>query len=83
MTDFGSLELSPVDGRTLTDFIHLRGLQMRSLGHVVRNYSFLYNKPTILLSEPKLIGEGLYSSGYCPLEVLFLGATLALFKLIM
>ncbi|KAK9229459.1 hypothetical protein WN944_022421 [Citrus x changshan-huyou] len=35
ITDFGSLELSPVDGRTLTDFMHLRGLQMRSLGRVV------------------------------------------------
>ncbi|KAJ6348343.1 hypothetical protein OIU76_004753 [Salix suchowensis] len=33
--DFGSLELSPVDGRTLTDFMHFRGLQMRSLGRVV------------------------------------------------
>ncbi|XP_022721198.1 protein TSS-like isoform X2 [Durio zibethinus] len=33
--DFGSLELSPVDGLTLTDFMHLRGLQMRSLGRVV------------------------------------------------
>ncbi|KAJ4851671.1 hypothetical protein Tsubulata_014495 [Turnera subulata] len=35
VTDFGSLELSPVDGHTLTDFMHLRGLQMRSLGLVV------------------------------------------------
>ncbi|XWS20462.1 hypothetical protein CRYUN_Cryun31cG0103400 [Craigia yunnanensis] len=35
VTDFGSLELSPVDGRTLTEFMHLRGLQMRSLGRVV------------------------------------------------
>ncbi|KAM0957002.1 hypothetical protein ACFX2I_025140 [Malus domestica] len=35
VTDFGSLELSPVDGRTLTDFMHLRGLKMRSLGCVV------------------------------------------------
>ncbi|KAK7255207.1 hypothetical protein RIF29_28611 [Crotalaria pallida] len=35
-TDFGSLELSPVDGRTLTDFMHLRGLNMRSLGEVVK-----------------------------------------------
>ncbi|KAH9666958.1 protein TSS [Citrus sinensis] len=35
VTDFGSLELSPVDGRTLTDFMHLRGLKMRSLGRVV------------------------------------------------
>ncbi|XP_028766383.1 protein TSS isoform X2 [Neltuma alba] len=36
VTDFGSLELSPVDGRTLTDFMHLRGLKMRSLGEVVK-----------------------------------------------
>ncbi|KAJ8560666.1 hypothetical protein K7X08_022526 [Anisodus acutangulus] len=35
VTDFASLELSPVDGRTLTDFMHLRGLQIHSLGHVV------------------------------------------------
>ncbi|KAG6429948.1 hypothetical protein SASPL_108005 [Salvia splendens] len=35
VADFASLELSPVDGRTLTDFMHLRGLQMRSLGRVV------------------------------------------------
>lgn len=35
VTDFGSLELSPVDGRTLTDFMHLRGLRMCSLGRVV------------------------------------------------
>ncbi|XP_062190047.1 protein REDUCED CHLOROPLAST COVERAGE 1 isoform X2 [Phragmites australis] len=36
VADFGSLELSPVDGRTLTDFMHTRGLQMRSLGRVVK-----------------------------------------------
>ncbi|CAK9310385.1 unnamed protein product [Citrullus colocynthis] len=35
VADFGSLELSPVDGRTLTDFMHLRGLRMCSLGRVV------------------------------------------------
>ncbi|KAG6411514.1 hypothetical protein SASPL_129597 [Salvia splendens] len=35
VTDFGSLELSPVDGRTLTDFMHTRGLRMCSLGRVV------------------------------------------------
>ncbi|XP_076897493.1 protein REDUCED CHLOROPLAST COVERAGE 2-like [Bidens hawaiensis] len=35
VADFGSLELSPVDGRTLTDFMHTRGLQMGSLGRVV------------------------------------------------
>ncbi|VAH79983.1 unnamed protein product [Triticum turgidum subsp. durum] len=36
VADFGSLELSPVDGRTLTDFMHTRGLQMRSLGQIVK-----------------------------------------------
>ncbi|XP_010241607.1 PREDICTED: protein TSS-like isoform X2 [Nelumbo nucifera] len=35
VADFGSLELSPVDGHTLTDFMHARGLQMYSLGRVV------------------------------------------------
>nr|XP_027106972.1 protein TSS-like isoform X1 [Coffea arabica] len=35
VADFGSLELSPVDGRTLTDFMHTRGLQICSLGRVV------------------------------------------------
>ncbi|KAG0475187.1 hypothetical protein HPP92_014873 [Vanilla planifolia] len=35
VADFGSLELSPVDGRTLTDFMHTRGLQMCSLGRVI------------------------------------------------
>ncbi|KAK8465873.1 hypothetical protein PHAVU_009G195600 [Phaseolus vulgaris] len=35
VADFASLELSPVDGRTLTDFMHTRGLQMSSLGQVV------------------------------------------------
>lgn len=35
VADFGSLELSPVDGRTLTDFMHTRGLRMNSLGRVV------------------------------------------------
>ncbi|WOH06933.1 hypothetical protein DCAR_0626362 [Daucus carota subsp. sativus] len=35
VADFGSLELSPVDGRTMTDFMHTRGLRMCSLGRVV------------------------------------------------
>ncbi|XP_042472732.1 protein TSS-like [Zingiber officinale] len=35
VADFASLELSPVDGRTLTDFMHIRGLRMCSLGRVV------------------------------------------------
>jgi predicted permease len=42
VADFGSLELSPVDGRTLTDFMHTRGLRMRSLGHVVSALNFIY-----------------------------------------
>jgi protein TIF31 len=41
VADFGSLELSPVDGRTLTDFMHTRGLRMRSLGHVVSALNFI------------------------------------------
>ncbi|KAE9588006.1 putative clustered mitochondria protein [Lupinus albus] len=36
VADFGSLELSPVDGSTLTDFMHLRGLRMASLGEVIQ-----------------------------------------------
>ncbi|GJZ21731.1 TSS-like protein [Tanacetum coccineum] len=35
VADFSSFELSPVDGRTLTDFMHTRGLRMCSLGRVV------------------------------------------------
>jgi hypothetical protein len=35
VADFASLELSPVDGRTMTDFMHARGLNMSSLGRVV------------------------------------------------
>ncbi|KAJ6826468.1 protein TSS-like [Iris pallida] len=35
VADFASLELSPVDGRTLTDFMHIRGLKMCSLGRIV------------------------------------------------
>ncbi|GKD40067.1 protein TSS, partial [Tanacetum coccineum] len=35
VADFGSFELSPVDERTLIDFMHTRGLRMCSLGRVV------------------------------------------------
>jgi protein TIF31 len=35
VADFASLELFPVDGRTMTDFMHTRGLNICSLGHVV------------------------------------------------
>eukprot|EP00218_Dolichomastix_sp_CCMP3274_P016756 CAMPEP_0170132460 /NCGR_PEP_ID=MMETSP0033_2-20121228/284_1 /TAXON_ID=195969 /ORGANISM="Dolichomastix tenuilepis, Strain CCMP3274" /LENGTH=818 /DNA_ID=CAMNT_0010367823 /DNA_START=36 /DNA_END=2489 /DNA_ORIENTATION=+ len=34
MDDFASLELAPVDSRTLTDFMHSRGINMRKLGRV-------------------------------------------------
>jgi hypothetical protein len=40
--DFGSLELSPVDGRTLTDFMHTWGLRMHSLGLVVSFIVWLF-----------------------------------------
>ncbi|XVF80234.1 hypothetical protein PTKIN_Ptkin15bG0054500 [Pterospermum kingtungense] len=49
--DFGSLELSPVDGRTLTDFMHTRGLQMRSLGHVVKLSEKLIHVQSLCIHE--------------------------------
>ncbi|GAY45712.1 hypothetical protein CUMW_091440 [Citrus unshiu] len=51
VTDFGSLELSPVDGRTLTDFMHTRGLQMRSLGHVVKLSEKLSHVQSLCIHE--------------------------------
>lgn len=59
--DFGSLELSPVDGRTLTDFMHLRGLQMRSLGKVVRMLSSIFLLPleTSLLTKDNPSGSSI------------------------
>ena len=42
VSDFASLELSPVDGRTMTDFMHTRGLNMSSLGRVV-GVNFMYD----------------------------------------
>ena len=32
--DFRSLELSPIDGQTLTDFMHSRGINMRHIGRL-------------------------------------------------
>mmetsp|Transcript_2040 Transcript_2040/g.7303 ORF Transcript_2040/g.7303 Transcript_2040/m.7303 type:complete len:1636 (-) Transcript_2040:890-5797(-) len=49
--DFSSLELSPVDGRTLTDFMHTRGLNMRSLGHVAKCAGELEHVKTLCLME--------------------------------
>ncbi|PKI76684.1 hypothetical protein CRG98_002993, partial [Punica granatum] len=51
VADFGSLELSPVDGRTLTDFMHTRGLRMRSLGHVVRLSEKLSHVQSLCIHE--------------------------------
>ncbi|XP_030540993.1 protein REDUCED CHLOROPLAST COVERAGE 1 [Rhodamnia argentea] len=51
VTDFGSLELSPVDGRTLTDFMHTRGLRMRSLGHVVKLSEKLSHVQSLCIHE--------------------------------
>ncbi|QDZ17938.1 putative subunit of eukaryotic translation initiation factor 3 [Chloropicon primus] len=34
VSDFESLELSPIDGQTLTDFLHSRGINMRFLGRL-------------------------------------------------
>ncbi|KAK8482986.1 hypothetical protein V6N11_061872 [Hibiscus sabdariffa] len=51
VADFGSLELSPVDGRTLTDFMHTRGLQMCSLGHVVKLSEKLSHVQSLCIHE--------------------------------
>ncbi|MFS7932223.1 putative clustered mitochondria protein [Helianthus anomalus] len=51
VADFGSLELSPVDGRTLTDFMHTRGLQMCSLGRVVELADKLPHVQSLCLHE--------------------------------
>ncbi|WOL05117.1 protein TSS isoform X2 [Canna indica] len=51
VSDFASLELSPVDGRTLTDFMHLRGLKMCSLGQVVELADKLPHIQSICIHE--------------------------------
>ncbi|KAK3221659.1 hypothetical protein Dsin_008684 [Dipteronia sinensis] len=51
VADFGSLELSPVDGKTLTDFMHTRGLQMGSLGRVVELADKLPHVQSLCLHE--------------------------------
>ncbi|XP_042461981.1 protein TSS-like [Zingiber officinale] len=51
VSDFGSLELSPVDGRTLTDFMHTRGLRMRSLGQVVNLSEKLSHVQSLCIHE--------------------------------
>ncbi|GMH21746.1 hypothetical protein Nepgr_023588 [Nepenthes gracilis] len=51
VADFASLELSPVDGRTLTDFMHTRGLKMRSLGRVVKLSEKLSHVQSLCIHE--------------------------------
>ncbi|XP_010267644.1 PREDICTED: protein TSS [Nelumbo nucifera] len=51
VADFGSLELSPVDGRTLTDFMHTRGLRMCSLGRVVKLSERLSHVQSLCIHE--------------------------------
>ncbi|XP_068647247.1 protein REDUCED CHLOROPLAST COVERAGE 2-like [Aristolochia californica] len=51
VADFGALELSPVDGRTLTDFMHTRGLQMCSLGRVVELANKLPHVQSLCIHE--------------------------------
>ncbi|GBG83865.1 hypothetical protein CBR_g37662 [Chara braunii] len=51
VADFGSLELSPVDGRTLTDFMHTRGLRMRSLGRLAELAENLSHVKSLCIHE--------------------------------
>ncbi|KAJ1273040.1 hypothetical protein BS78_06G249700 [Paspalum vaginatum] len=51
VADFASLELSPVDGRTMTDFMHTRGLNMSSLGCVVELAEKLPHIQSICIHE--------------------------------
>ncbi|XP_055810879.1 protein REDUCED CHLOROPLAST COVERAGE 1-like [Solanum dulcamara] len=51
VADFGSLELSPVDGRNLTDFMHTRGLRMRSLGHIIKLSEKLSHVQSLCIHE--------------------------------
>ncbi|GMH29318.1 hypothetical protein Nepgr_031161 [Nepenthes gracilis] len=51
LTAFASLELSSVDGLTLTDFMHLRGLKMCSLGRVVESANKFPHIPSLCIHE--------------------------------
>ncbi|KAJ4761266.1 Tetratricopeptide repeat (TPR)-like superfamily protein [Rhynchospora pubera] len=51
VSDFASLELSPVDGKTMTDFMHTRGLSMCSLGRVVKLAEKLPHIQSICIHE--------------------------------
>ena len=51
VTDFGSLELSPVDGKTLTDFLHPRGINMSSLGAIAGRAEKLLHVKMLCVQE--------------------------------
>ncbi|CAA0824135.1 Tetratricopeptide repeat (TPR)-like superfamily protein [Striga hermonthica] len=51
VADFGSWELFPVVGRILTDFMHTRGLRMRSLGKVVKLSEKLSHVQSLCIHE--------------------------------
>ncbi|GKC54090.1 protein TSS isoform X2, partial [Tanacetum coccineum] len=51
VANFGSFELSPVDGRTLIDFMHTRGLRMCSLGQVVEPLDKLPHVQSLCIHE--------------------------------
>ncbi|GJU88808.1 tetratricopeptide repeat-like superfamily protein [Tanacetum coccineum] len=60
VADFGSLELSLVDGRTLTDSMHTRGLRMCSFGRVVELADKLpHNKDLTLFTKVGTLPPGL------------------------
>ncbi|XVF09051.1 hypothetical protein REPUB_Repub07fG0057800 [Reevesia pubescens] len=57
IANFRSLELSPVDGGTLTDFMHLRGLHMRSLGCVIVRFQDKESHHIFLEPEGRIVPE--------------------------
>lgn len=51
VSDFGSLELSPVDGKTLTEFLHSRGINMHSLGDIAKQADGLLHVKMLCIQE--------------------------------
>ena len=51
LAELRGLELSPIDGRTLTEFLHARGIGMRSLGRIVEATDGLRHMQEVSLAE--------------------------------
>eukprot|EP00898_Chlorokybus_atmophyticus_P003122 jgi/Chlat1/3810/Chrsp259S03937 len=51
VAELGSLELSPVDGRTLSDFMHARGLHMCSLAALARQANHMVHVRVLAVNE--------------------------------